>query len=70
MILTEEQKKIKELWGQVEYKRAIVEKLCNEFGLKPKAMNNNWFCDSGYWAVTISRRSRVIEVLEETIKNQ
>ena len=61
-------KNIKHLFNQIENKKEFILLLSNEFKVKPNSIRNNWF--SSYYSIPEKHESRVVEILQQTIRQQ
>ena len=59
---------IKELFNQIENKFDFILLLSKEFKVKPNSIRNNWF--SSYYSIPEKHESRVVEILQQTIRQQ
>ena len=59
---------IKELFNQIENKFDFIILLSKEFKVKPNSIRNNWF--SSYYSIPEKHESRVVEILQQTIRQQ
>jgi len=62
------QENIKHLFNQIENKKPFILLLSNEFKVKPNSIRNNWF--SSYYSIPKKHESRVVEILQQTIRQQ
>ena len=55
---------------KISYKIAkkFINLVADDLGLKPLSIRNNWF--SSFWAIPTQHEYRVIQLLQNTIKNQ
>jgi|TARA_R110001599_G_scaffold165527_1_gene354932 hypothetical protein len=61
-------KNIKQLFPQIENKYEFILLLSNEFKIKPSSIRTNWF--STFYSVPDKHQKRVVQLLQNTIKNQ
>jgi hypothetical protein len=59
---------IKELFNQIDNKFDFILLLSKEFKVKPNSIRNNWF--SSYYSIPEKHESRVVEILQQTIRQQ
>lgn len=59
---------IKQLFNQIENKKDFILLLSNEFKVKPNSIRTNWF--STYYSIPEKHESRVVEILQQTIRQQ
>ena len=59
---------IKQLFNQIENKFDFILLLSKEFKVKPNSIRNNWF--STYYSIPEKHESRVVEILQQTIRQQ
>jgi len=59
---------IKQLFNQIENKFDFIILLSKEFKVKPNSIRNNWF--SSYYSIPVKHESRVVEILQQTIRQQ
>ena len=59
---------IKQLFNQIENKFDFIILLSKEFKVKPNSIRNNWF--SSYYSIPEKHESRVVEILQQTIRQQ
>jgi len=59
---------IKELFNQIDNKFDFIILLSKEFKVKPNSIRNNWF--SSYYSIPEKHESRVVEILQQTIRQQ
>ena len=59
---------IKQLFNQIDNKFDFILLLSNEFHVKPSSIRTNWF--STYYSITQKHESRVLEILQNTIRQQ
>ena len=59
---------IKHLFDQIDNKLDLISLLSNEFKVKPNSIRNNWF--SSYYSIPEKHESRVVEILQQTIRQQ
>jgi len=59
---------IKQLFNQIENKFDFILLLSKEFKVKPNSIRNNWF--SSYYSIPEKHESRVVEILQQTIRQQ
>tara|TARA_R110002126_G_scaffold178621_1_gene327645 strand:- start:702 stop:908 length:207 start_codon:yes stop_codon:yes gene_type:complete len=62
------QENIKHLFNQIENKFDFILLLSKEFKVKPNSIRNNWF--SSYYSIPEKHESRVVEILQQTIRQQ
>jgi len=62
------QENIKHLFNQIENKFDFILLLSKEFKVKPNSIRNNWF--AAYYSIPQKHESRVLEILQNTIKQQ
>lgn len=62
------QENIKQLFNQIENKFEFILLLSKEFKVKPNSIRNNWF--SSYYSIPEKHESRVVEILQQTIRQQ
>ena len=62
------QENIKHLFNQIENKFERILLLSKEFKVKPNSIRNNWF--SSYYSIPEKHESRVVEILQQTIRQQ
>lgn len=63
-------KNIQDLYKQLNHKGDFIKLVADDFGLSPLYVKNFWFCKSGYWSIPEKNQDRVVELLQNTIKNQ
>ena len=59
---------IKELFNQIDNKFDFILLLSKEFKVKPNSIRTNWF--STYYSIPEKHESRVVEILQQTIRQQ
>lgn len=59
---------IKNLYNQLNHKGKFIELVAEDLGGKPLSIKNNWF--SGFISIPDEHQDRVIELLQNTIKQQ
>jgi uncharacterized protein (DUF1778 family) len=59
---------IKTLYGQLDDKTTFIETVAKEVGKKVITVRTHWFCR--YFAIPDEYQERVVELLQNTIKNQ
>jgi len=59
---------IKILHGQIHDKMAFNAMVAEDFKMEARSVANHWFC--GYWAIPKSKQPRVVELLQNAIKEQ
>ena len=59
---------IKELYQEVEKKTAFIKLVAEDLGLNPQYVRGHYF--SSFWTIPEDRQQRVVELLQNTIKNQ
>lgn len=59
---------IKNLVGQLEDRKAFVELVAAEFDRKPSTISTHWF--AGFWSVPLEFEGRVVELLQNAIRQQ
>jgi len=59
---------IKQLFNQIDNKFDFIILLSNEFKVKPNSIRTNWF--STYYSIPQKHESRVLEILQNTIRQQ
>ena len=59
---------IKQLYNQIDNKFDFILLLSKEFKVKPNSIRNNWF--SSYYSIPEKHESRVVEILQQTIRQQ
>jgi len=62
------QENIKQLFNQIDNKFDFIILLSKEFKVKPNSIRNNWF--SSYYSIPEKHESRVVEILQQTIRQQ
>ena len=62
------QENIKHLFNQIENKFDFILLLSKEFKVKPNSIRNNWF--AAYYSIPQKHESRVLEILQNTIRQQ
>lgn len=59
---------IKELYAQLNKKTQFIIDCANDLGKSPLSLRQHWF--SKFWAIPEDYQDRVVELLQNTIKNQ
>ena len=59
---------IRELYDQIDKKTKFIIKVAKDLGKSPQTVRVHWFAQ--FWSIPEEYQQRVIELLEETIKNQ
>ena len=59
---------IKDKYKQLNAKQKFIELVAKELNKSALSLSRNWF--SAYWSIPQSEQSKVIELLNETLKNQ
>jgi hypothetical protein len=62
------QENIKHLFNKIDNKFDFIILLSKEFKVKPNSIRNNWF--SSYYSIPEKHESRVVEILQQTIRQQ
>jgi len=61
---------IKKLWKQIDNKTNFIVMAANDLDKSPNTLRHHWFSNSGFWSVPEEHQPRVIELLQNTIKEQ
>lgn len=59
---------IKNLYTQVDKKTKFIEMVADDLEKSPLTLRNHWF--SAFWSIPDEHQERVVELLQNTIKNQ
>lgn len=59
---------IKNLFEQIDEKSNFIKLVAKEVGNTPLSIRTHWF--SNFWAIPEKHQERVVELLQNTIKNQ
>ena len=59
---------IKNLWKEIDNKTAFIEMAAKDLNRSPNTLHNHWF--ARFWQVPEEHQSRVVELLQRTIKKQ
>ena len=59
---------IKGLYPQIKQKTKFIKEVADYFGLNPQYVRGHYF--SSFWTIPEDKQDRVIELLQNTIKNQ
>lgn len=61
---------IKNLWPEISHKTSFIELVAEDLDKAPSTLRQHWFSNTGFWSVPEEYQARVVELMQNRIKNQ